>query len=132
MAERSRAKFTDRDLDRLLELERRERERLCRTSKIWAAHRDRMLCICLGQGTALHLIHGRTGINDFDVWTFFARRADLNSRSVNSAFRRGRKRDFGPSRFGVRTDAYFRTKFPSFEGRNVDLFGGGCPVARRT
>jgi hypothetical protein len=122
VAERSRAKLTDSDLERLLEFERAERDRLYRTSPIWAAHRDRLLCICLGQGSARHLIDGRTGIKDFDVWTFFARRDDLDARRVASAFRAGRHRDWGRSRFGSRTDAEFKRRFPRFEGRNVDLF----------
>jgi hypothetical protein len=67
VAERSQAKLTDRDLERLLEFERVERERLYRTSPIWAAHRKRLLCVCLGQGSALHLIDGRNGIKDFDA-----------------------------------------------------------------
>jgi hypothetical protein len=39
-----------------------------------------------------------------------------------SAFRAGRHRDWGRSRFGSRTDAEFKRRFPRFEGRNVDLF----------
>jgi hypothetical protein len=122
VAERSRAKLADRDLERLLEFERVERDRLYRTSPIWAAHRDQLLCICLGQGSGRHLIDGRTGIKDFDVWTFFARRDDLDARQVASAFRSGRHRDWGPSRFGTRTDSEFKRRFPQFKGRNVDLF----------
>jgi hypothetical protein len=128
---RSRARLADRDLDWLLELEQRERERLYRDSEIWAAHRRRLLCVCLGQGSALHLIDGRTGIKDFDLWTFFARRDDLPRRSVDSAFRIGRHRDFGHSRFGARTDTHFRERFPRFEGRNVDIFGVAIPARPR-
>ena len=103
-------------------LEHRERQRLDRESEIWAAHRGRLLCICLGQGSACHLIDGCTEIKDFDLWTFFAHREDLPRRSIESAFRRGRQREFGRSRFGVRTDAYFQERFPTFLGRNVDMF----------
>jgi hypothetical protein len=67
----SNEKPSDADLDRLLEFERVERERLYRESAIWKAHRNRLFCVCLGQGTALHLIDGND-LNDFDVLTFFA------------------------------------------------------------
>ena len=130
VAERSQAKLTDGDLERLLDFERVERERLYRASPIWAAHRKRLLCVCLGQGSALHLIDGRNGIKDFDVWTFFARRDDLDPRKVSSAFRSGRHRDWGRSaRFGARTDPEFKRRFPSFKGRNVDLFAAAIPAA---
>src|SRR3954464_11596347 len=90
----SREKLTDVDLERLLEFERVERERLYRESEIWRAHRNRLLCVCLGQGTALHLLE-QSGLNDFDVLTFFARSPSLEPRRVSSSFRAGRHRDFG-------------------------------------
>lgn len=125
----SREKLSDADLDRLLELELTERERLYRESEIWRAHRNRLLCICLGQGTALHLID-RSGLNDFDVLTFFAASPSLESRRVSSSFRAGRHRDFGRSRFGKRTDKEGRAKFPAYDGRNVDLFAYALPAKR--
>src|SRR4051812_11803129 len=72
----SREKLSDADLDQLLAIELRERERLYRESEIWRAHRNRLLCVCLGQGTGLHMLH-RSGLNDFDVLTFFAARPSL-------------------------------------------------------
>jgi hypothetical protein len=125
----SSEKLSDADLDRLLEFERVERERLYRESATWRAHRNRLLCVCLGQGTALHLIDG-SDLNDFDVLTFFARSPSLEPNSLNSSFRAGRHRDFGPSRFGKRTDAEARTKFPAYAGRNVDLFAYAIPAKR--
>ena len=35
------------------------------------AYRDRVLCIALCQGAANHFLDGKTGINDFDVYTFY-------------------------------------------------------------
>jgi hypothetical protein len=125
----SREKLSDGDFDRLLAIERYERERLYRESDIWRAHRNRVLCVCLGQGTALHLID-RSGLNDFDVLTFFAASPSLEPRRVSSSFRSGRHRDFGPSRFGKRADKEGRTKFPHYEGRNVDLFAYAIPAKR--
>jgi hypothetical protein len=125
----SREKLSDLDLNRLLELELVERERLYRESPIWKAHKNRLLCICLLQGTALHLIE-RCGLNDFDVLTFFARSPSLDRRRVDSAFRAGRHRDFGRSRFGKRLDQEGQKRFPTFEGRNVDLFAQAIPASR--
>jgi hypothetical protein len=45
----SSEKLSDADLDRLLEFERVERERLYRESATWRAHRNRLLCVCLGR-----------------------------------------------------------------------------------
>jgi hypothetical protein len=125
----SREKLSDADLDRLLAIELHERERLYPRATIWRAHRNRLLCVCLGQGTALHLID-RSGLNDFDVLTFFARSPSLAPRRVSSSFRAGRHRDFGPSRFGKRTDKEGHARFPSYEGRNVDLFAYAIPAKR--
>jgi hypothetical protein len=49
---------------------------------------------------------------------------------VSSSFRAGRHRDFGPSRFGKRTDKEGRARFPTYEGRNVDLFAYAIPAKR--
>jgi hypothetical protein len=125
----SREKLADADLDRLLAIELYERERLYRESAIWRAHRNRLLCVCLGQGTGLHLLD-RSGLNDFDVLTFFAASPSLEPRRVSSSFRAGRHRDFGASRFGKRTDTDGRTRFPRYEGRNVDLFAYAIPAKR--
>jgi hypothetical protein len=125
----SNEKFSEADLDRLLEFERIERERLYRESALWRAHTNRLLCVCLSQGAALHLLE-RSGLNDFDVLTFFARSPSLDRRRVDSAFRAGRHRDFGHSRFGTRKDEEGRTRFPTFEGRNVDLFAQAIPATR--
>ena len=111
----SREKLSDADLDRLLQLERADRERLYRESEIWRDHRNRLLCVCLGQGTALHAIH-LSGLNDFDMLTFFARSPSLEPRRVNSSFRAGRHRDFGPSRFGERTRQKGTYEVPRLRG----------------
>jgi hypothetical protein len=45
----SNEKLCDADLDRLLEFERVERERLYRESAIWKAHRNRLLASAWGR-----------------------------------------------------------------------------------
>lgn len=74
---------------------------------------ERVLCVALCQGAALHYVNGTNGVKDFDVYTFFA---ELPGRS--GPFNRSpRQRDYGPSKFG---------RDPGdpdhFTGRRVDLF----------
>lgn len=37
-----------------------------------AFYRERLLCVALCQGGALHYIDGRNGVKDLDVWSFYA------------------------------------------------------------
>jgi hypothetical protein len=127
MEKYSKEKLTDADLDRLLEIERAERERLLHTGAVWGAHRDRLLCICLAQGAALHLLDGRNGIKDLDVWTFFSRSPDLESRVIDSGFRKGRHRDSGLTHLGRWVDPEGPARYRGFSGRRVDLFGAAIP-----
>ncbi len=128
MEKYSQAKLTPADLNRLVEIERAERGGLIRTAAIWAAHRDRLLCVCLAQGAAQHLLDGRNGIKDLDVWTFFARNPELDGRVIDSGFRKGRHRDSGLSHLGRWFDPEGPPRFRSFTGRRVDLFGVALPA----
>lgn len=130
MEKYSQDKLTPADLDRLVEIERGERGRLIRTAVVWAAHRDRLLCVCLAQGAAQHLLDGRNGIKDLDVWTFFARNPELDDRVTDSGFRKGRHRDSGLSHLGRWFDPEGPPRFRSFTGRRVDLFGVALPAER--
>lgn len=71
------------------------------------------LCVALCQGAALHYVDGVNGINDFDVYTFYAehRVGQFPARWLLNA-------DFGPSRFG-RNAEYDH----GYEGRRIDLIG---------
>jgi hypothetical protein len=66
----------------------------------------------------MHFVDGRTGVKDFDVWTFYAEHAEgvypVRWRTVA---------DFGESRFGRTATA------PELRGRRVDLFGRSLPEA---
>ncbi len=92
----------------------------------WAAlYADRVLLVALCQGAALHYLSGDVGINDFDVYTFYAAHPDRRWYD-----RRRAVRDFGDPKFGVSGNR------PRFVGRRVDLLGrgiagepGGDPVA---
>jgi len=74
-------------------------------------HRDRVLCVALCQGAALHYLDGRTGVKDFDVWTFFSA---------------GEGRPFP---FRRRGRGSFDASGP-FGGKRVDLMGRTLPEPR--
>src|SRR4051812_10472586 len=74
---RSFAPITVRDLERLLLLARRDRDEFFTTRPDWASlYTDRVLGTALCQGAALHYVRGDIGINDFDVYTFYASHPD--------------------------------------------------------
>lgn len=76
----------------------------------WAElYADRLLAVTLCQGAAQHFCFGDTGINDFDVFIFFARNP-----ITDWCYRRHPVRDFGDSRFGKSLSN------PEFVGRRVD------------
>ena|SRR5260370_21237557 len=60
---------------------------------------NRLLCVTLCQGAAVHYVDGRYGVKDFDVWTFYAQHPD-------EAFpwRRVGRKDYGSSKFGKNPD----------------------------
>jgi hypothetical protein len=113
---RSGEQITRDDLMRLGELARADRRLMFERNQHWRSYRERLLCVALCQGAALHYLDGVTGVKDFDVWTFFARSPDRPHPDA-ALFRRRRIVDYGPSRFG-RT----LTAPPGFTGRRVDLF----------
>jgi hypothetical protein len=83
---------------------------------------ERLICVALCQGAALHLIDGTNGVKDFDVWTFFAARAG----EPPFPWRRRRTCVFGDPRFGRPPDK------PDFLGRHVDLLGRSLEPAGET
>ena len=80
---------------------------------------DRLVCIALCQGAALHFLDYTNGVKDFDVWAFFAAHPD----APDFPWRRRKARDFGDPEFGRSPDR------PDFVGRRVDLLGRSLEVA---
>lgn len=78
----------------------------------------RLLCRALCQGAALHYLDGRTGVKDFDVWSFYAARSD-----GPFPYRWRGTADYGPSRFGRHPDDP-----PKYAGRRVDFLGRSLPA----
>jgi hypothetical protein len=105
--------ITAEDLKRLAEVARRDRETFFKKHPDWARfYQGRVLCVALCQGSALHYVDGKTGINDFDVWTFY--RANPKK---SWCYRRNVPYDYGDDKFGKSVDC------PDFVGRRVDCLG---------
>jgi hypothetical protein len=117
-AGRSFLPITDKDLKRLAELATEQRTEFFHRRSDWRRlYSRRVLCTALCQGAALHYAGGNAGINDFDVYTFYASHPErpwyAKARSI---------RDFGDPKFGRSIDR------PDFVGRRVDLMGRGIPA----
>lgn len=110
---RSPEPITGADLRRLVDLARARLAQAFGRGRSMPGFRDRLFALCLAQGAADHLLDGRTGVRDFDVWCFFRARPDLRF-----PHRARWTADFGPSRFGRPPDLPGR-----FAGRKVDLLG---------
>ena len=118
---RSFKRISDRDLRRLATIAALDRHDFFNRHPRWALeYKDRFLCSALCQGAALHYLNGRTGINDFDVYSFYA----ANPRRAWYA-KALRSRDFGNPRFGQTVSK------PEYVGRRVDLMGRSIEVARK-
>jgi hypothetical protein len=118
-ANRCFASITRGDLERLLELARHDRRQFFAKHPGWAQYyADRILGTALCQGAAWHYVRGDIGINDFDVYTFYA---------ANPARPWYAKRlasvDFGDGKFGCS-----EISRPGFIGRRVDLMGRALKV----
>ena len=114
-AEYSDAKIDDEDLARLAQLARLDREKFfARNPALARLYHDRVICVALCQGAALHYVDGCNGVKDFDVWTFFAEHAAhrFPRRPVTHA-------DFGPSKFGKNPNDV------GYVGRRVDFLMRG-------
>lgn len=117
--ERSYLAIDLEDLQRLAEIARADREELfTRNAHLARCYRDRVICVALCQGAALHFVDTTVGINDFDVWTFFRAHE-----AGPFPPRRRVERDFGNPKFGRSSDR------PDFDGKRVDLIGRSIPAA---
>lgn len=118
-ADRCYEKVMIADLRRLAQIATADRELLFRRNdRLRRLYEDRVLCIALCQGAALHVVDGRNGIKDWDVWTFFRMHPEAPFPP-----RRRVEREFGDPRFGR---SIIRSEYL---GRCVDLLGRAieCP-----
>jgi hypothetical protein len=110
------------DLAQLGRIARSDREFMFQQNPRWGEYQDRVLCVALCQGAGLHFLDQRTGVKDFDVWTFFAR-TDQRPQPDPALYRRIKAADFGVSRFG-RTPNSPRW----IQGRRIDLLARSLDV----
>lgn len=94
-------------LDRLSEIASEDRNDRFRRRPRWEPYRDRVLCVALCQGAAMHYVDGRNGVKDLDAWTFFA------------------AAEVGP--FPARWLLQRRFDVEPFVGHYVDLLGRSLP-----
>jgi ribonuclease HI len=117
-SERSFEPLTTADLARLADLAQLDRADRFRRRPQWAPYRERILLVALCQGAALHFLDGRTGVKDFDVYTFYAEDSEIGQFPPRWRL----TADFGNSRFGRHPeDAGYR-------GRRIDLIGRSLPA----
>lgn len=109
-----------RDLKKLLQIAKRDRETFFMVHPEWAKfYAKRVLCVVLCQGAAQHYDDGITGINDFDVYTFYKKHPLKNWYA-----KRIKCYDFGNPKFGKSVDK------PGFIGRRVDCLSRAIDVNR--
>jgi hypothetical protein len=114
---RSLKTITIADLQRLAAIARADREDLfSRNPALGKLYANRLICVALCQGAALHFYNKQNGVKDFDVWTFFRKYP-----KHPFPYRRNVPRDFGDPKFGISIDK------PNFIGRRVDLIGRSIP-----
>jgi hypothetical protein len=112
---RSFEKITLEDLRRLASIARQDREAFFAGHDDWASlYQDRLVAVALCQGAAAHFVDGQRGINDFDVYTFYAAHP---SRPWYA--KRNKPWDYGDPKFSRTVDR------PEYVGRRVDLLGRG-------
>ncbi len=110
---RSYKKITGKDFQRLAHIALTDLEDLFnKRPELSKLYRNRRFLITLCQGAALHYIDGKTGIKDFDVWSFFQAHTQQPF-----PYRRRGKRDYGDPKFGKTRGC------SSYAGRRVDLIG---------
>jgi hypothetical protein len=109
---RSFERITRSDLKKLARIARTEREEFFGRHPEWAMlYRKRLVCVALCNDAALHFVNGSTGVDVFDVWTFYAEHPE-----AAFPFQQVAKADLGKSKFGrdaANPDAY--------EGRRIEL-----------
>jgi hypothetical protein len=82
----------------LAQLARLDREDLFARKPRYRALGERLICVALCQGAALHYVDGKNGVKDFDVWTFYAAHLD----NPDYPWRRRKAVDFCDPKFGAR------------------------------
>jgi hypothetical protein len=114
ISKRSLAKVSKKDLVKLAKIADIDRNEFFNKYPVWRKlYRNRILCVTLCQGAALHYVDKKNGVKDFDVWTFYRGHS-----KTPFPYRRIGRMDYGPSKFGVHP-----MDKQKYNGRKVDLIG---------
>jgi len=117
---RSKEPITGSDLKVLSRIARKDREAFFQRYPDWfKLYSNRLLCVALCQGAALHFVDGLNGVKDFDVWSFFRE----NPGKPAIPYRRIVSQPFEYSKSG--TSPIIR----EFIGRKVDLLFRSIPCS---
>ncbi|TPM34221.1 hypothetical protein [Mesorhizobium sp. B2-3-4] len=111
---RSFEKIEPSDLVRLREIALADLDSLFDRIPRLAPLKTHLLLLCLCQGSALHYAKATRGVQDFDVWAFFRKSAEVGS----FPWRRISRADFGGSKFWRNPEDGER-----FNGRRIDMLG---------
>ena len=124
--ERSFEPITKSDLRKIARIAHTERQDFFERHPEWAMlYRKRLICVALCEDAALHFVNGSTGVDVFDVWTFYAEHPE-----APFPFQKLAKADFGKSKFGrdtARPDAYEGRRI-ELRGRSLDCKPGDDPI----
>jgi len=97
ISERSMKKITKSDLKKLGLIASEDRKEFFeRNTKSKKLYEEKIICVALCQGAALHFVDGKNGVKDFDVWTFYKKQP-----KYHFPYRRIGHKDFGFS--GIRS-----------------------------
>lgn len=117
--QRSYLPITRVDLERLLALAQEDRRQFFARNPGWTPYySNRILGTALCQGAAWHYVRGDVGINDFDVYTFYAANPGRTWYAKRIA-----RLDFGNPKFG-----HSEISGRGYIGRRVDLLGRALNV----
>ena len=121
--EYSMEKIEQADLDRLASLAERNRKTFFARRGRWRIYQDRIVGVALCQGAAVHFVDRKSGVKDFDVWTFYATHpaGPFPARMVSHE-------DFGESKFGRNPNDSARGRRVDLIGRTIDCKVGADPI----
>ncbi len=126
MGKPSLERITKVDLRRLARIAADEREDFFARHAEWKLlYARRLLCTALCGQSALHFCNGTTGIEEFEVWSFYAAHAEAPFPHHRHSYR-----DFGKPKFGRAggSDSYVGRRI-RLTGRSLSSRPGDDPVA---
>lgn len=125
-AGRSFEAITRADLKRLARLAHSDREEFFERHPEWAIlYRKRFIGAALAGDAALHFINGSTGLDGFELWSFYAEHPD-----AAFPFQQVGKADFGKSKFGrdTRNPEAYAGRRVALHGRSLDCAPADDPI----